>query len=125
MKDLHVSQSASLKAFIIASLISVLVILHSFSDFCADRTVWFTQHSKSNQVVWNLGFMIFWESKKLNAHLTGIRGKIPWSDFSLGRNSKDSGFDPWNKIIRLNFHSNDSQIVIFSEPRIPNDSKSK
>ncbi len=33
-----------------------------------------------------------------NAHLTGIRGKIPWADFSLGRNSKDSGFDPWNKL---------------------------
>ena len=29
------------------------------------------------------------------------------------------------KIIRLSFHSNDPQIVIFSEPRIPNDSKSK
>jgi len=67
----------------------------------------------------------FWESKKLNAHLTGIRGEIPWADFSLGRNSKDSGFDPWNKIIRLSFHSNDPQIGIFSEPRIPNDSKSK
>ena len=38
---------------------------------------------------------------------------------------KDFGFDPWNKIIRLSFHSNDSQIAIFSEPRIPNDSKSK
>ena len=52
-------------------------------------------------------------------------GDIPWSDFLLGRNSKDFGFDPWNKIIRLRFHSKDPQIVIFSEPRIPNDSKSK
>ena len=67
----------------------------------------------------------FGDSKKLNVHFTGIRGKIPWSDFSLGRNSQDFGFDPWNKIIRLSFHSNDPQIGIFSEPRIPNDSKSK
>ena len=45
--------------------------------------------------------------------------------FHWGRNSKEAGFDPWNKIIRQSFHSNDSQIGIFSEPRIPNDSKSK
>jgi len=69
--------------------------------------------------------MIFWESKKLNAHLTGIRGEIPWADLSFLRNSIDFGFDPWKKIIRLSFHSNDPQIGIFSEPRIPNDSKSK